>query len=181
MSRVGKKPIEIPSTVKVEIVDHQVKVVGPKGELSYQLPSCLTPTLRQNQLLLTNKTPKNREARALHGLFRSLLANAVHGVSQGFKKELVVKGVGYRATMQGNKLVLNLGYSHPIEFVPPEGIEIKTEKNTIVVSGYDKQKVGQIAAQIRDFRKPEPYKGKGIMYKDEKIIRKPGKAAKAQG
>lgn len=178
MSRIGRKPIIVPEGTKVTIHDREILVSGPKGELKLQLPDCLN-VMTRNRHIKIESSRNDRQCRAKHGLFRSLINNAVCGVSQGFEKKLIIKGIGYRAAIQGEKLILALGYSHPVEFVLPKGIEINIEKNNIItVSGFDKQQVGQVAAEIRSFRPPEPYKGKGIMYADEKIIRKPGKAVK---
>lgn len=176
MSRVGKKEIKIKEGVSVQIEEHSLIVRGPKGELSLRINPCFTPKIESNVLSLELKkeTKKNRE---LHGLTRTLVANMVTGVSDGFEKKLEFNGVGYRAAVEGKDLVLHLGFSHPIKYSPREGVEIKVEKNIITVSGIDKQLVGQTAAEIREFKKPEPYKGKGIRYETEHIRRKAGKAA----
>jgi large subunit ribosomal protein L6 len=175
MSRIGRKPITIPSNVKVAVSGSQVSVEGPKGKLSFQAHPRMKVSLQEK--LLTVERPTNiRTDRALHGLTRSLIQNMVHGVAEGYMKALEIEGVGYRAQVSGRKLVLSLGFSHPIEYEIPEGIEIKTPKPTqITVSGSDRQKVGQVAAEIRRFHEPEPYKGKGIRYVGEQIRRKQGK------
>ena len=176
MSRVGKKPITINDGVKVNIEGQLISVKGPKGELSQTIPSEINIERKDNVLVLT---PKGNQKRfhSLHGLSRTLIANMIHGVTEGFKKELKIVGIGYRANLSGKVLNLLLGYSHPIKYNIPEQISIEvTKENRIIVQGIDKQKVGQVAAEIRDFRRPEPYKGKGIMYVDEHIRTKVGKA-----
>ena len=176
MSRIGKKPIEIPASVKVDIAqDGTVTVKGPKGTLTQQLSGKMTITQEENVIHITRPNDE-KENRALHGLTRALLHNMVVGVTDGYKKTLEVNGVGYRAAKDGNKLVLNIGYSHTVEVPEIDGITIEVpQPNQIVVSGCDKQKVGQFAAEIREKRPPEPYKGKGIKYADEVIRRKVGK------
>jgi len=175
MSRIGRKPIEIPAGVKVEIGDGEVQVKGPKGSLSYKINKDLAIEKKDNHLIIT-RSSDDRKIKALHGLTRTLINNMVIGVSQGFQKSLEIVGVGYRAALQGKTLTLYLGYSHPINYKPPEGIEIQlSQKNVITVSGIDKQLVGQVAAEIRAFRKPDPYKGKGIRYLGEQIRQKAGK------
>ncbi len=182
MSRIGRMPIEVPAGVQVEIEDGRVKVRGPKGELTRLFHPDMTISLEEGQIVVRRPTD-NREHRSLHGLTRALLANMVQGVSEGFRKELEIVGVGYRAEIQGKKMVLNVGYSHPVEIVPPEGITITVGRGAkrIAVEGVDKELVGQIAAQIRTVRKPEPYKGKGIRYVGEQVRRKAGKAGKIGG
>ncbi len=172
-------PIEVPAGVQVEIEDSRVTVRGPKGELTRLFHPDMTISLEEGQIIVRRPTD-NREYRSLHGLTRALLANMVQGVSQGFRKDLEIVGVGYRAEKQGEKLVLNVGYSHSVEIVPPEGITITVGRGAkqIAVEGVDKELVGQIAAQIRAVRKPEPYKGKGIRYVGEQVRRKAGKAGK---
>ncbi|PIX99258.1 50S ribosomal protein L6 [bacterium (Candidatus Howlettbacteria) CG_4_10_14_3_um_filter_37_10] len=179
MSRIGKLPIEIPSGVTVDLVENLVKVIGQKGSLELEVSELLN--IKKDEASIT-VAPKEETtiSRQLWGLTRTLISNMVTGVSSGYEKQLEIVGIGYRAQMQGNKLVVNAGYSHPVEFNPPEGISLKVEKNTITVSGFDKQLVGQVAANIREIRKPEPYKGKGIKYVGEHIRRKAGKAAKAR-
>lgn len=176
MSRVGNKQIEMKDGVELQVNGRQVKTKGPKGELEITLNKDIE--LKINDKIITVVSKKeDKEARELHGLTRSLIANMVQGVSEGFEKRLKFTGVGYRANIEDRDLVLNLGYSHPIRYTPQEGVEIKVEKSTIIVSGIDKQQVGQAAAEIRAFKKPEPYKGKGIRYEGEHIRRKAGKAA----
>lgn len=175
MSRIGRKPVVIPPSVKVEIKGGEVRAEGPKGKLGFHFHPRMKVTLQENALVVERPT-NIRTDRALHGVTRSLLQNIVNGVTQGFTKELEIEGIGYRAQVAGKKLVLNLGFTHPIEYPIPEGIEIKVPKPTIIhVSGIDRQKVGQVAADIRHFHEPEPYKGKGIHYVGEKIRRKQGK------
>ena len=176
MSRIGKKPIEIPAGVKVSVSGETIAVEGKGGKLSIALPPHVAVEVKENQVLVS-QTDEVREAGAMHGLARSLINNMVIGVSVGFKKELSIVGVGYKATLAGNKLTLNLGFSHPIVYQLPDGIKLTVEEGTkMVVSGCDKQLVGETAAQIRRFRPPEPYKGKGIRYVDERIIIKEGKS-----
>ena len=176
MSRIGKKPIEIPAGVKVSVSGETVAVEGKGGKLSIALPPHVAVEVKENQVLVS-QTDEVREAGAMHGLARSLINNMVIGVSAGFKKELSIVGVGYKAALAGNKLTLNLGFSHPIVYQLPDGIKLTVEEGTkMVISGCDKQLVGETAAQIRRFRPPEPYKGKGIRYVDERIILKEGKS-----
>ncbi len=177
MSRIGKQPITIPQGVDVTIgANNEVTVKGPKGTLCETMSAEMTITKDGDTITVTRPSDQ-KDHRALHGLTRTLIANMVIGVSEGYTKQLEINGVGYRAAKQGNKLVMNLGYSHQVEMVEPEGIKIDVpQPNQIIVSGYDKQKVGQFAAQVREKRPPEPYKGKGIKYVDEVIRRKEGKA-----
>jgi large subunit ribosomal protein L6 len=178
MSRIGKKPIDVPNGVEVKIAGSTVTVKGPKGTLTRSFNPDLILKLENNQLVV-ERPSDHRTHRALHGTTRSLLASMVEGVTNGFSKTLELKGVGYRANKRGNQLVMNLGYSHPIEFAQPEGVEIEVPNQTqIIVKGIDKQLVGQVAANIRSYREPEPYKGKGIKYSDEVIRRKEGKTGK---
>ncbi|KUK13582.1 MAG: 50S ribosomal protein L6 [Synergistetes bacterium] len=178
MSRIGKKPIEIPQGVSVEIQNKLVKVSGPKGALAMEIHPDIDVKLEGNTLIVVNSFT-DKFHRAIHGTTRALLANMVKGVSEGFEVELEIVGVGYRARMEGKKLILSLGYSHPIEYEPPEGVTIEVpEQQRIIVKGIDKRLVGQVAAIIRSFREPDSYKGKGIRYKGEEIKLKPGKAAK---
>lgn len=179
MSRIGLQPIEIPEKVEVSIADNNLATVkGPKGELTQQLPREMVIKIEENEILIERPSEQKR-MKSLHGLTRSLLFNMVEGVTNGFTKKLVITGTGYRAQKQGNKLTLNLGYSHPIEMEDPEGISVEVpDQLTIVISGADKQQVGNYAAVIRDQRGPEPYKGKGIRYEDEHIRRKVGKTGK---
>ncbi len=178
MSRIGKKPIEIPAGVTVTINGSEVTVKGPKGELSRSFNSDLSITLEENVLTVTRPTDEKNH-RALHGTTRAVLSNMVEGVSKGFEKSLELIGVGYRAQKQGNKLILNVGYSHPVEFEPEQGLEVEVPSNTkIIVKGVNKERVGALAADIRDVRPPEPYKGKGIRYEGEYVRRKEGKTGK---
>ena len=177
MSRVGKKEIALPSGVEVRQEGDRAVVKGPKGSLETPLAPGISMKVEDNVVRLERKD-EERKTRAFHGLSRALLANSVHGVSEGFKRELDIIGVGYRAEVKGQEVVFQLGYSHPINFPVPDGITIEIDKGGhVVVSGIDKQKVGQVAAEIRSLRKPDPYKGKGIKYSDETIRRKAGKAA----
>ena len=177
MSRIGKKPIEIPAGVKVSASGETVAVEGKGGKLSIALPPHVAIEIKDNQVLVS-QVGDAREAGAMHGLARSLINNMIVGVSAGFKKELAIVGVGYKATLAGNKLTLNLGYSHPIVYQIPAGIKLTViqDSNKMVIEGCDKQLVGETAAQIRRFRPPEPYKGKGIRYVDERIVLKEGKS-----
>ena len=174
MSRIGNKNIEIPEKVTVEISSEIAMVKGPKGSLEIPFNSELSVSVDGN-LLSVKRSSDSRTHKSLHGTTRQLIANAISGVSEGFQKELEIRGVGYQANMDGNYLVLQLGYSHDIFFEPPSGIEIKTNKTEVIVSGINKQLVGEVSAKIRSFRKPEPYKGKGIRYKDEYVRSKQGK------
>ena len=179
MSRIGRMPIAVPAGVTVDIAENnKVTVKGPKGTLERVFPSEMEIKLEEGQLVVTRPNDL-KKMKSLHGLTRSLLNNMVVGVTNGYEKKLEVNGVGYRAAKQGKKLVLNLGYSHPVEMEDPEGVETVLEgQNIIIVKGIDKEKVGQFAAEIRDKRRPEPYKGKGIKYSDEVIRRKVGKTGK---
>jgi len=174
MSRIGKQPIEVPSGVTATVTPDAVKIKGPKGELSVAVVEDVEVKQEDGTLTVTPKeTPK---ARAMWGMQRTLIQNMVTGVTEGFKKELEINGVGYRAQMQGKAIKLNLGFSHDVIFEPPQGITLETPKPTeIIISGIDKQLVGEVAAKIRGYRPPEPYKGKGVKYKDEYIFRKEGK------
>lgn len=173
MSRIAKQPVEIPSGVEVKIDGQSVAVKGPQGALAIQVHDTVAVAQHDNQLLLQ---PRAAAGRAMAGTMRSLVNNAVTGVSKGFERKLELVGVGYRAQIQGSKLNLALGYSHPIDYPVPEGVKIETPSQTeVVVKGIDKQKVGQVAAEIRAFRPPEPYKGKGVKYAHEQIVRKEAK------
>ena len=175
MSRIGRKSIPLSKNVQVSVEGRQVKVKGPKGELSLDLLPCVDVSVEDGQLIVTRKDDEIK-SRAFHGMTRALLNNMVVGVSEGFQRQLEIVGVGYRAQMQGKTLLLNLGYSHPIQVEPPAGIEIATDGPTkILIRGADKQVVGQLAANIRGYRPPEPYKGKGVRYADETIILKEAK------
>lgn len=178
MSRIGKSPVEIPDKVNVEIQGNTVKAAGPLGTLELTLRPEVKAEKQDNKIIVS-RVSDDRKARSLHGLSRTLVANLVNGVSKGFQKRLEIHGVGYRAALDGANLNLSLGYSHPVKIEPPTGIEIKVEgNNKIVVSGADKQAVGDIAALIRSKRPPEVYKGKGIRYEGEYVRRKAGKAGK---
>ncbi|MFB0526797.1 MAG: 50S ribosomal protein L6 [bacterium] len=177
MSRIGKKPIAVPEGVEVKISGDLVEVTGPLGKLSQKLYPKIKVTKRDGQIFV-ERPSNSKYHRSLHGLARSLINNLIIGVTKGFRKELIITGMGYRAQVEGRVLNLQLGFSNPIKFPLPEGIEVKVEKQTqILVSGIDKQLVGEVSAKIRRFRLPEPYKGKGIRYIDEHIKRKVGKAA----
>lgn len=178
MSRIGKKPVVIPAGVDVTVADGTVTVKGPKGTLTRTVHSNITVEKKDNEIIVTRPDDSNFN-HSLHGLTRTLIANMVEGVTNGYKKELEVNGVGYRAAKQGKDLVMNLGYSHQVTMSEVEGITIEVPSpNKIIISGPDKQKVGQFAAEVREKRPPEPYKGKGIKYADEVIRRKEGKAGK---
>lgn len=178
MSRIGRLPVAIPAGVTVSVADGNVVTVkGPKGTLVRTFVPELTIEVKDNEVLVSRPNDLKRE-KSLHGLTRTLIHNMVEGVSNGFSKTLEVNGVGYRAVKQGKKLTLSLGYSHPVEMEDPDGIETKVDGNKIIVSGVSKEKVGQYAAEIREKRKPEPYKGKGIKYETEVIRRKVGKTGK---
>ncbi len=175
MSRVGREPIPVPEGVKISIDSDLLKVSGKLGNLEHSLPSGITTVLEDNVLQL-NRRNDSRDQKALHGLSRALLANMVHGVSQGYKKDLEIVGVGYRCDQKGKAIQLSVGFSHRVVFIPPEGIEIKvTDTTKFNVSGIDKQLVGDVSAKIRAIRPPEPYKGKGIRYVGERVRRKAGK------
>ena len=179
MSRIGKTPIEIKSGIEISISESTVEVKGPKGSLTQEIPEGISLE-KQDEVLVVSRSNDLRETKALHGLIRSLINNMVIGVTEGYQKELQLVGVGYRAQAKGkNALELQLGFSHPVNFSAPEGIEFNVPSQTeINISGIDKQVVGQVAADIRALKKPEPYKGKGIRYVGERIIRKAGKTAK---
>ena len=178
MSRIGKNPIPIPDKVSVEINGLAVKVKGPKGELSRVLPDGVEVSQADN-VVTVSPSNSSRRSRERHGLCRTLVANMVEGVSKGYSKNLEIIGVGYRAAVKGKKLVVSAGYSHPVEMDPPEGVSFAVENNTkVTVSGTDKELVGNEAAKVRAIRPPEPYKGKGIKYEGERILRKAGKTGK---
>ncbi|NPV91728.1 MAG: 50S ribosomal protein L6 [Firmicutes bacterium] len=175
MSRIGRKPIAVPDGVSVNIVGNAVSVTGPKGNLSRTLPVDIS-VVQEGKELLVQRPSDEKQHRSLQGLSRTLVSNMVEGVTKGFTRTLEMTGVGYRATLQGKKLVLTLGYSHPIEVEPRDGMEFEVPVPTrIIVKGIDKEKVGALAAEIRSFREPEPYKGKGVRYDNERIRRKAGK------
>lgn len=177
MSRIGKQPIAIPAGVTITVGDTEITVAGPKGSLTVPVQPNTSTKVVENSIIVTRKDDELK-SRAWHGLQRSLINNAVIGVTKGFEKKLEINGVGFRLSGGGRDIEMALGYSHPIKYHAPEGIELKTNKMEITVSGIDKQLVGQVAAEIRSSRKPEPYKGKGIKYIDEYIVRKAGKAGK---
>lgn len=179
MSRIGKNPVQVPSGVTVTINGNTVSVKGPKGELTQTFHKNVKVELKENEILVSRPNDLKLN-RALHGLTRSLINNMVEGVTKGYEKQLEILGVGYRAAVAGAKLTLNLGYSHPIEFTAPKGVTIeidKDKKNILIIKGYDKQLLGEVAAKIRSYKKPEPYKGKGIRYVGEHVQQKAGKAA----
>lgn len=178
-SRIGKKPIEVPSTVTISLEGQDLKVKGPLGELSRTYPREVKLEREENGQIRVKKAVETRRANQMHGLFRTLTDNMVVGVSKGFEKRLQLIGVGYRAMLEGKDLVLNLGFSHPVRMAVPSGIQVKVEDNTrIVVSGFDKCSIGEFAASVRKWRPPEPYKGKGVKYANEIVRRKEGKAGK---
>ena len=179
MSRIGKKPVEIPKGVTVSLDGHLIKVKGPKGELHRKIHPLIKTEVAEGEVKFS-RPDDLKESRALHGLTRALVQNMVVGVTESYKKSLEIVGVGYKAELKGKNLLLTIGYSHPIYFAPPEEIKLEVPAPTqIIISGNDKELVGLVAAKIRSFRKPEPYKGKGIKYSDERIIRKAGKTAGA--
>lgn len=177
MSRIGRQPIIIPDNVTVTINKDKVTAKGPKGELTQQLTKVIEVAQKENEIIVSVKNPEDKKQKALWGLSQRLISNIIIGVTDGFSKQLEVNGVGYKAIIQGNTLTLHVGYSHQVDYPIPEDIKIEVEKNLITVSGINKQQVGQVAAEIRKVRKPEPYKGKGIKYVDEVIRRKVGKTA----
>ena len=177
MSRIGKQPIAIPAGVTITVGDKDITVAGPKGQLIVPLQEKVKVATEDNQIVVTRDDDEPK-SRAWHGLQRALLNNAVQGVTKGFEKKLEINGVGFRLNGGGKSIEMALGFSHPVKYEAPEGVDLKTDKMTITVSGIDKQKVGQVAAEIRALKKPEPYKGKGIKYADEVILRKAGKAGK---
>jgi large subunit ribosomal protein L6 len=178
MSRIGKKPVPIAPKAKVEIKDSVISVTGPKGTLQHAIHPDMTVAVSGQEVIVTRPSDVKKH-RALHGLTRALIANMMHGVSEGFLKELQIQGVGFRSEIKGKAIVLYIGYSHPIVFVPPAGVTLSVEakENKIKVDGIDKELVGQVAAKIRSFRPPEPYKGKGIRYVGEQVTIKAGKTA----
>ncbi len=176
MSRVGRKIIQVPAGVKVQVGERQLEVQGPKGKLQTPVPPGISFAL-DGASLSCKRTSDEREQRAFHGMARALAQNAIKGVTEGFSKELDIVGVGYRAAVEGNKVVFALGYSHPVEYKVPDGIKIAIDKQTrVTVTGIDRQKVGQVAAEIRGLRRPDPYKQKGIRYVGEQLKKKAGKA-----
>lgn len=175
MSRIGKKPIEIPEGVKVEISDKEIKVSGPKGELKQALHHEVKAESKDGKILVSPKSELSKKGRGLWGLYRALIANMVEGTSKGFERKLEIEGVGFKANVEGENLVLNLGFTNPVKIEKIPGVSFAVEKNVIIVSGSDKERVGHMAALIRKQKKAEPYKGKGIKYQGEKIRRKEGK------
>lgn len=178
MSRIGKLPVAIPNGVKIVLEDNKMTVDGPKGSLAQELHERMTIAVEDERVVVSRPSESKKDI-ALHGLTRALINNMVVGVAQGFQKQLEISGVGYRAEVSGQVLTLSLGYSHPVVYEVPQGISVEVEKQTkLTIKGIDKQLVGSTAAKIRSFREPEPYKGKGIKYADERIVRKAGKAGK---
>lgn len=177
LSRIGKLPIEIPSGVTITVDSGNITVEGPKGKLVQFITPAVDVNINDGVLTVTPKD-ESKQARSQHGLMRALINNMVIGVTKGYEKRLEVKGVGFRVASSNNELTMSLGFSHEIKFKAPEGVSVSNDKMVIIVSGIDKQKVGQVAAEIRALKKPEPYKGKGIMYEGEQILRKAGKAGK---
>lgn len=176
MSRIGKLPITIPQGVEVAIKGDQIAISGKNGSLNHRIPAGINVVKSDSQLII-QKMEETRATRALYGLTRNLIANKIKGVTDGFERRLELVGIGYRANIQGNTLNLSLGFSKPVQYIPPEGIKLEIERNVLIkVSGIDKEKVGQVAAEIRSLKKPEPYLGKGIKYSDEVIRRKVGKS-----
>lgn len=177
MSRVGKLPVKVPAGVTITVTSDMINVVGPKGTLSQFTMPGISVEVKDGEVLIS-RASEEREHRSKHGLMRSLVNNMVTGVTEGFTKQLELNGVGYRAAVDGNRLKLSLGFSHEVIFAIPEGITISIDQNIITITGISKQQVGQVAAEIRSLRKPEPYKGKGLKYVGERIIRKSGKSGK---
>ena len=180
MSRIGRRKINIPQGVEVKEDKDSLKIKGKLGELDIKLHNHVKVAVKDGSINVSVKDPENKEDRALWGLHNALISNMIEGVENGFEKELEIIGVGYKAELQNKKLILQLGFSHPVEMEIPAGLEVAAEKEILKISGIDKQKVGAFAAKIRSLRKPEPYKGKGIRYKDEHVRRKAGKQAKAE-
>jgi len=177
MSRIGKKPVQLPGKVQFTLNGDMISVKGPKGNLERQLHPAIKLEINESVVNVKTDTSDKKKV-ALQGLYRALISNMVTGVSTGYEKKLVLSGIGYRAEAKGNNLTLNVGYSNPVNFTIPDGIAVSVENNTqVILTGIDKEILGQVAANIRDIRPPEPYKGKGIMYADERIIRKAGKTA----
>ena len=177
MSRIGKLPVDIPSGVTITVGDEEITVAGPKGTLKVPVQENTSTKVEDNKIIVTRKDDEPK-SKAWHGLQRALLHNAVKGVTTGFEKKLEINGVGFRLSGGPKEIEMALGFSHPVKYTAPDGVELKTNKMEITVSGIDKQLVGQVAAEIRSLKKPEPYKGKGIKYVDEVIVRKAGKAGK---
>lgn len=181
MSKIGGKLIVIKEGISVQMQEDEIKVAGPKGSLAFTIPKEISVTVFDNNIQISQKGENKEKNKALYGLTRAMINNMIVGVSDGFEKRLELSGVGYRAQMSGNDLILHVGFSHPVKITPPEGIRFSIVENNVIVSGIDKALVGDIASKIRAIRPPEPYKGKGIKYKGERIRRKAGKAAKAVG
>ncbi len=181
MSRVGKKPVVLPDGVKAEFKDQVLTVTGPKGTLTLPVHPKVSVTVAEKEITVDVAKKEDKKEKALWGLFRALTQNLVDGVVKGFEKKLEVNGVGFKVALAGTKLTLNLGFSHPIDVEVPKELQVSIDKNVITIAGADKQQVGQFAAEVRDLKKPEPYKGKGIKYIDEVILRKAGKVVKAVG
>jgi large subunit ribosomal protein L6 len=182
MSRIGKMPIKLPAGVSVEILTEGAvrfaSVKGPKGEVKQYLPELSSVEVTESEVIVT-RAADNKKDKAQHGLVRALIQNGVTGVTDGFSKKLEINGVGFKVALEGADLVMSLGFSHPIKYPVPMDVKVEVEKLTITISGVNRQRVGQVAAEIREFKKPEPYKGKGIKYSDERVLRKAGKAGKA--
>ncbi len=176
MSRIGKSPVPIPSGVTVSVADDKVTVVGPKGQLEHAILPTVTVKVEGEEVIVERHN-EEKASKAQHGLTRALINNMVEGVNSGFSKKLEVNGVGFKVNVNGKALKMSLGFSHDINYQIPEGIDVSVDQNIITVTGNDKQQVGQVAAEIREFKKPEPYKGKGIKYEDEYVVRKSGKTA----
>lgn len=181
MSRIGKKPISIPNGVKVEKTSNLLKVSGPKGNLQQEIHPLVLVNIKDNEVVVDVANKEAKKEKALWGLFRSLVFNMIEGVTKGFEKKLEVNGVGFKVASQPGKIVMSLGFSHPVEVNVPKDLQVAVEKNLITITGADKQRVGQFAAEIRELKKPEPYKGKGIKYIDEVIVKKAGKVVKVVG
>ncbi|MEO0275256.1 MAG: 50S ribosomal protein L6 [candidate division WOR-3 bacterium] len=180
MSKIGKTPVDIPPNVNIEIKGNVVNVKGPKGTLTFEFHPKIEVKVIDKKIIVERKGD-DKFLKALHGTTRQIIKNMIIGVTEGYRKVLVVEGMGYKVNMEGNKLVLNVGYSHPVYYAPPQDIKLTVQGNKIIVEGIDKQKVGQVAAEIRRIKEPDPYKGKGIRYEDEKLRLKPGKAAATRG
>jgi len=180
MSKIGRKPIPIPDNVNVEIKGNSITVKGPKGVLTWEFHPLMDVKIIDKNIIIQRPNDE-KFYKSLHGTTRQIINNMIIGVTQGYRKVLLVEGMGYKVGMEGKKLVLNVGYSHPVHYIPPEDINLKVEGNKIIVEGIDKQKVGEVAACIRKIKEPDPYKGKGIRYEDERIKLKPGKTAVGKG
>jgi large subunit ribosomal protein L6 len=181
MSRIGKKPVVLPADVKIEKKDSTLTINGPKGTLTLPIHPKVQVQINEKEIILEVVNKEDRREKALWGLFRALIQNTIEGVTKGFEKKLEVNGVGFKVAVQGTKLVMALGFSHPVEVEIPKDLNVSVDKNIITINGTDKQRVGQFAAEIRELKKPEPYKGKGIKYVNEVILRKAGKVVKVVG